>query len=281
MTTRADAVGELIARTGIPVERCSARAGNVRTCYWAAGSGETLVLLHGGGAGAATWHPLIPALSAYFRVIVPDIVGFGESDKPSAPYDRPFFSQWLWDFLCALGLNRSHLAGLSMGGPIAVQFCLDHAERVDRLVLIDSAGLGKEMPAGAFLGLMWLNSLPSPAAGRFMNRYLVHCPDRIHPAWADYAVEVCRKPGGTRVFWQGRGAAVTPIPADQLRSIAQPTLIVWGEKERFYPLAHAEMAAKIIPNAQLCVIPGAGHIPFFDQPQAAGEAVIRFLSTAQ
>lgn len=261
----------------MPVEQGNVSAGSIKTAYIAAGNGQPVVLLHGSAAGGITWYGVIGPLSHHWRVIAPDVVGYGESDKPSAAYDRPYFATWLRAFLDVLDLPKVSLIGSSQGGAIALQFALENPERVDRLVLADSAGLGKETSLGGVLGLMWGNTLPSKVSGWWISRYLVHDPRRIDAAYAEYKLEVCRMPGGKRVFWQGRGKAVAPIPAEQLRQITHRTLIIWGEEERFFPLSQAEAAQRVMPNAQLRVIPKAGHITFFDQPEAFCDLIIRFL----
>jgi len=267
----------LIRRIGTPVEQGNVSAGAIKTAYLAAGNGQPVVLLHGSSAGGITWYGVIGPLSHHWRVIAPDVVGYGGSDKPSAAYDRPYFAAWLRAFLDALNLPKVSLIGLSQGGAIALQFTLENPERVDRLVLADSAGLGKEASLGGFLGLLCGNTFPSKVAGWWFNRYLVHYPRSIDAAWAEYKREVSRMPGGKRPFWQGRGKAVAPVPVEQLRQVTHRTLIIWGEEERFLPLSQAEAAQRVMPNAQLRVIPQAGHITFFDQPEAFCDLVIRFL----
>jgi 2-hydroxymuconate-semialdehyde hydrolase len=274
---RSAALESLTKRIGVPVEKGNISTGAIKTAYIAAGNGQPLVLLHGAMAGGITWYRVISPLSHHWRVIAPDVVGYGESDKPSAPYDRPYFAAWLREFLDALALSKVSLVGSSQGGTIALEFAFENPERVDRLVLADSAGLGKEISLGGVLGLMWGNTFPSKVVGWWFNRYLVDDPRSIDAAWAEYKLEVCRMPGGKRVFWQGRGKAVTPIPVDQLRQVIHPTLIIWGEEERFFPLSQAEAAQRVMPNAQLRVIPKAGHITFFDQPEAFYDLIIRFL----
>jgi len=274
---RLAALESLTKRIGVPVEKGNISAGAIKTAYIAAGNGQPVVLIHGAVAGGITWYGVIGPLSHHWRVIVPDVVGYGESDKPSAAYDRPYFAAWLRAFLDALDLPKVSLVGSSQGGAIALQFALENPDRVDRLVLADSAGLGKEISLGGILGLMWGNTIPSKVAGWWFNRYLVYDPRSIDAVWAEYKLEVCRMPGGKRVFWQGRGKAVAPIPVEQLRQVIHPTLIIWGKEERFFPLSQAEAAQRVLPRAQLRVIPKAGHIAFFDQPEAFCDLIIRFL----
>lgn len=274
---RVTALQNLIQRIGVPVEQKSISAGKIKTNYIAAGTGRPVILLHGAGAGGITWSPVIKPLSAHFHVIVPDIVGYGESDKPSASYDRPFFSTWLKDFCDALGLDKLSMIGNSQGGAIALQFVLDNPNRVERLVLVDSGGLGKEMPQGAFIGLIWMNTFPGKGAAKLLGQYLMHDSHEADPVWDEYLLGVAKMPGGNRVFWQGKGKAVSAIPEEQLRRIEQPTLIIWGKDDRFFPLAHAEFAQRTIPKAQLHIITNAAHLPFLDQPQEFSTTVIKFL----
>jgi 2-hydroxymuconate-semialdehyde hydrolase len=271
------ALTSLVEKIGVPIEQNTISVGTIKTSYITTGQGQPVVLVHGAIAGAITWYPIIRSLSNHFTVIAPDIVGYGESDKPSAPYDRPYFTAWLKTFLDALNIQQTHLVGLSQGGPIVIRFTLDNPERVDKLVLVDSAGLGKEIPPGALLGLMWLNTFPSKAAAWWLNRYLVHNKKNTNNAHDEYMIGVCRMPGGKRPFWQGRGKVISPIPPEQLAKITNRTLIISGNKEKFFPVAHSEAASKVMPNAQLKVIPEAAHIPFFEQAENFSDALLQFL----
>lgn len=267
----------LISKIEVPVEQGEVTAGSVKTTYLAAGSGMPVVCIHGAAAGAVTYYKSIAALAQHFRVIVPDVVGYGESDKPKAAYDRPYFAAWLCEFFIALGIQKAHLVGNSQGGAIGLQFALENPGKVEKLVLVDSGALGKGMPAGAFISMFLLNNFPSAVAGRMMARYLVYKPENNDPDYAAYALQVAKKPGGNNVFMQGRGAAVSPMAEDELRRIEQQTLIIWGEQDNFFPIAYGEAAAKTMPHATLHRIKEAGHLPFLDQPTAFNDALIQFL----
>ena len=278
---RIAALQSLIGRTGVPIERASIAAGTVKTGYLAAGSGQPVLLLHGDGAGAIVWYSVIGSLSSHFRVIAPDIVGYGESEKPSAQYDRPFFCAWLGYLLGALRLHKTALVGNSLGGAIALQFTVEHPEQVSKLALVDSSGLGelRRVPPGVFLATLFYNVFPSRWASLWLSRYALLNPQSVDKAMAQYSREVKKMPGGTRAFWQGRGRANTRIPADQLGQIRQETLIVWGKEDRYFPASQAESAAKAISHARLHIIPDAGHVPFLDQPEAFNDVLVRFLRT--
>ena len=278
----------LISRIGVPTEQRSVDAETVKTSYLAAGSGKPVLLLHGAGNGAIQWYTVIGPLSAHFQTVAPDVVGYGESDKPSAPYDRPFFSAWLRSLVDALGLEKVSLVGTSQGGAIALQFTLDNPEKVDRLVLVNSAGLGKasqEVPWNVKLRMMWQNLFPSPVSSRwFLEHYALFDSGKIDQAMIEleeYGREVLRMPGGRRAFWQGQGRAVKPIPMEQLGRILHPTLLIWGEEDRTFPLSSARAAAEIILNAQLQVISKAAHTCFLERPAEFNATLVRFLMERQ
>ena len=267
----------LINKIGLPIEQSEVAVGSVKTAYLSAGGGHPVVCLHGAGAGAVTWYPSLGAIAENFHVIAPDIVGYGESDKPSAAYDRPYFSAWLRDFLSALGITKAHIVGLSQGGAIGLQFALDSPEMVEKLVLVDSGALGAQPSFWPFVGMLWMNSIPSSGANRFISRYLLFKPENRDPNHGHYSIEVLKRPGGKNAITQGRGAAVSAISQEALSQIQSQTLIIWGEDDRFFPIEHGEAAARIIPNAKLHRVKNAGHLPLMDQPDAFNEALIEFL----
>lgn len=126
----------------MPVARKTVSSGTINTACLEAGSGDPVLLLHGVSAAGITWYPVIGSLSEYFRVIAPDIVGYGESDKPAADCDAPYYCAWLTAFLGTVGVQKAHVIGHSNGGAISLRFALDSPARVQSLVLADSAGLG-------------------------------------------------------------------------------------------------------------------------------------------
>jgi 2-hydroxymuconate-semialdehyde hydrolase len=268
---------EIINRIEVPVEQREVTAESVKTAYLSAGSGPPVVCLHGAGAGAVTWYPSISALAEHFHVIAPDIVGYGESDKPNAAYDRPYFASWLRDFFLALEIPKAHVIGLSLGGAISLQFSFENPEMVEKLVLVDSCALGAQTPFGALFGFFWLYTFPSVAANRYNSRYLVAKLENIDPNFGPYSLQVVKKPGGKNVFWQGMGAAVSAMSEEELRQIQHQTLIIWGEDDNFLSIASGEAAAQIMPNAKLHRIQDAGHIPFMDQPEVFNDILLQFL----
>lgn len=269
---------KIISGMGIPVEEKVVKAENIKTNYLTAGEGKTVLLLHGNNAsGSVIWYPVIKSLSSYSKVIAPDIVGYGESDKPLASYDRAYFVTWLKNFLDSLNLETVSIIGSSQGGSIALQFTHDYPERVDKLVLAGSGSLGQGIPLGALLGFIWSNTLPSSFSGKWLNRFLVHDTKKIDKTWSKYLRKVQRTSRSKIAFWLGAGKAIKPIPEEQLIKIKHKTLILWGKEEKLFPVSHAENAHRMMPNSQLHLIKDAGHITFLDQPDIFNDAVKQFL----
>ena len=279
MSYRQTLIDLIKAPSAVPVEQLDITVGTVKTAYLQAGNGPAVICLHGAGAGAVTWYPSLGALAEKYRVIVPDIIGYGESDKPDGAYDRPFFAAWLRDFMQALGIARAHIVGLSQGGAIALQLALENPELVDKLVLVDSAALGAQPSLLSFISMLWMNLLPSDAASRFQSRFLLNDTAKRAPAHRHYSVEVLKKLGGKQAFSQGRGAAVAPMAEAELQCIDHQTLIVWGEDDNFFPMSHGQAAAEKMPNASFQSVPGAGHLPLMDQPEIFNQALLKFLAS--
>lgn len=267
----------LIDKIETSVTQSYVMAGSIKTACLSSGSGQPLIFLHGAGAGAVTWYPSIGAMSKHFHVIAPDIVGYGESDKPEASYDRAYFSKWLKDFLLAVNIPKAHVVGLSQGGAIALQFVLDNPEMVDKLVLVDAGALGAQPSFASFLGMLWLNSFPSSLANRFYSRFILFNTDNRDSNHAHYSVEIIKRKGGKNAFRQGRGAAVSAISENSLRQIVKDTLIIWGENDQLFSIEHGEAAAKVMPNARLSRIQNAGHLPLMDQPEVFNNTLLGFL----
>ncbi len=261
------------------VEQREVTVGTIKTTYLLSGNGELVIFLHGAGAGAVTWYPSINTISKNFQVVAPDIVGYGESDKPDAPYNRPYFSKWLKDFLIELKISKAHIVGLSQGGAIALQFAIDNPEMVNKLVLVDSAGLGAKVSFWPLIGTLWMNSFPSSMANRFNSRYILHKPINRDPNHSSYSIAVLKYKGGKNAFRQGRGTAVSKIPEELLKQIENETLIIWGKDDKLFPVEYSGAAAKIIPNARLHVIQNAGHLPLMDQPEIFNKILDDFLKS--
>ena len=270
---------KLITAGGLTVEQKTVIAGNIKTFYLSAGTGEPLILLHGAGGGAVLWGPIIDLLSRHFHVIAPDVVGYGETDKPDAPYDKKFFSTWFCKFCDSLNIEKINLLGNSQGGAIAMQFILDNPDRVKKLILVGSAGLGGwGLSPGAMFNMAAANIFPTKRTVQKIVKYLVHNTDNFPgDDGIAYLLEVIRSSGGKLPFVNGKGRAVAPFSSDKLRQITNPALIIWGAKDRILPVSHGKKGHKKMPGAQLRIIPDAGHTPFIDLPEEFKDIVLHFI----
>ncbi|HUT44378.1 MAG TPA: alpha/beta hydrolase [Desulfobacterales bacterium] len=269
----------LINSGGFTVEQKTVIAGNINTFYLSAGTGEPLVLLHGAGGGAVLWGPILDLLSKHFHVIAPDVVGYGESDKPDAPYDKVFFSTWFRSFCDSLNMGKINLLGNSQGGAIAMQFTLDNPDRVKKLILVGSAGLGAwGISPGAMFKMAAANIFPTKRTVQKIAKYLVHKTDNFPgDDGIAYLLEVIRSSGGKLPFVNGKGRAVAPFSSDKLRQITNPALIIWGAEDRILPVSHGKKGHEKMPNAKLRIIPDAGHTPFIDLPEEFKDIILHFI----
>jgi pimeloyl-ACP methyl ester carboxylesterase len=260
--------------------------------YRTEGSGPLVVLLHGIAASSATWERVIPRLSPFHRVIAPDLLGHGKSAKPRGDYSLGAYANLLRDLLEALGEQRATIVGHSLGGGIAMQFAYQYPERCERLVLVSSGGLGREVHAilraaalpGAELVLPWLSVAASRSIGTLV-RALGHFGFRES---ADLA-EACRgflsleEPQARRVFLHTVRGIIDPggqrVSATDKLYLAEgvPTLIVWGEKDPLIPASHAHRAHETIAGSRLEIFPGAGHYPYLDDPERFATILLDFI----
>ena len=274
----------LLATAGVEVERGEAPGpGGARLHYLTCGEGEPLVLLHGRGGAAAEFTPILAPLAAQRRVIALDLPGWGLSGKPAftGRTARDALRVWMDGALALLdhlGLERVDLLGHSMGGFTALGLALEHPERVRRLLLADSGGLGREIAFDVRL-FFWLGpERLYPRLGRdFMARIMAQDTPRTpkRPIARDEAFEFAWQvgtqreviPSGARAFnaWVNLFGVQLDL-LDRLRTLEPPTLLLWGERDRVTPYAHALHARKFMRQARLVVFTRCGHSPFAERP---------------
>lgn len=260
-------------------------AGGIRTHYLEAGEGEPLVLVHGGGAGAdswGNWKDCIPRFAEHFRVIAPDMVGFGRTDKPSPEgyvYDQPGRNRHMADFLKAMDLARVAYVGNSMGGATGIGVATDAPELIGRLVLMGSAGL--PIP-------------PKPS------------PDLLHNLKYDFTIEGMRRviggltapgyrPSDEMVKYRydlvdapEARAALAAIngetrkgtlnyPEEVVAAIVQPVLVVNGKQDGVSILPRAYRFLELIENSWGYIVPHCGHWAMIEATEDFCSAVMRFL----
>lgn len=258
----------IISKHSNSVHQLTLDAGSINTFYLHSGKGRAVIFLHGAGGGGLVWLPLLHVVAREFEVFIPDMPGYGESDKPQAAYDKVFFSRWLFDFFNAAGIKSASIVANSMGGAVALQFTMDHPQMVEKLVLAGSCGFGLEgMSKKAFFHMMLSNIFPSPKTIKGLLNYLFYNKNLL-PGMDQqaYFLEVIKSPGGKQAFARGKGKAVQAFPHKSLQKIKQPVLLIWGSHDRIVPVINAEKGGLLLADSRLEIIDGTGHVPFVEKP---------------
>jgi len=266
-----------------------------RVSYRTAGSGPALLLLHGIASSSETWERGAALLCERFTVIAPDLLGHGGSATPRGDYSLGAHASGARDVANALGQERVTVVGHSLGGGIAMQFAYQFPERTERLVLVSSGGLGREVHAllraaalpGADYVLPALTSRPLVGIGRGIGGLLGRVG--LEPG-GDLGVLArgfasLDNPGSRQAFLHTVRAVIEPggqrvSAGDRLALAATlPTLIVWGERDSIIPAAHGAAARAAMPGSRFEVFPGAGHMPHDDDPGRFAELLTDFYET--
>ena len=241
-------------------------AGGIETSYLEAGAGEPVVMLHGSGPGVsalANWQHNIGALSQRFRILAPDIVGFGATERPrDIVYSLRTWTDHVWAFLDAHDIQKAAIVGNSLGGRIALQMATDRPDRISRMVLMGSPGVGMTLTEG----LQALRAYePSHDAMRALLRnYFAVDPTlitdelvaiRYQASVADGAFEAYRA-----MFFDPRHkGSELAITEDEVRAITTPSLLVHGREDKVVPLSVSVTMLGLLPNADLHVFSHCGH----------------------
>lgn len=266
--------------------------GGVRTRVLEAGSGPALLILHGTGGHAETYQRNIGPLSKNFRVIVPDMIGHGFTDRPDLDYTLDDFADHLFGLLDVLGEQRAHLSGESLGGCVAAWMTLSRPDRVDRLVLNtgildrpDEAGLvqladleerTKKLADDLSIGVVrrrleWLVLDPES-----MTEEMVRIRHRIYsqPGMIDSVVRAMHAVlSMNRGIYQGRDY----LDRTLLAGIRVPTLVLWSDHNPGKPFEVIKPAIDLIPDVEVHVIRDAAHWPQFEQADEVNARMLDFL----
>lgn len=276
------------------VHRSSVSVGPNRISYLEAGepTAPPIVLVHGLLSDSGTWaENLAPLAARGLRPIALDLLGHGRSDAPRGSYRLDDFARLLDGFLDALGLTAATICGHSLGGAIAVHFGYHYPHRLDRLILVSSGGLGREVsPALRMLALPGAEALTGAVMGRrsvqrILRSSRVHRLFRVTPQ----RLVNLRRIGGS-LFAANRRAAFfhslrgVIAPSGQRGSFLEmrylaaqvPTLLVWAERDVIIPVTHARITHAHLPGSELVVFPGGGHEPHRRNPEDFADSVAKF-----
>ena len=264
-----------------------------RRAYRMAGEGPTLLLLHGLGCDSTTWLPVMGRLAERFRVIAPDFLGHGESDKPRGDYSLGGYANAMRDLLTYLEVDRVTVVGHSLGGGVAMQFAYQYPERTERICLVAPGGLGTDVSPlirlltvpGAGLALGALTAPPLRGAVKASLRLLSRSRLPYTHDLAEVAgVYTALGDPGNRaavravtshvVDW--RGQRITMSDRAYLAEVV-PLCVVWGEKDTVIPALHAAAVRQRSSTAVVHLFPGSGHFPHKDQPELFADVLTAFV----
>jgi pimeloyl-ACP methyl ester carboxylesterase len=254
-----------------------------RRAFVRAGSGPALLLIHGIGDSSETWRQLIPALARSHTVIAPDLLGHGCSDKPRADYSVAAYANAMRDLLSVLDVERATVVGHSLGGGVAMQFAYQYPDRCERLVLVSSGGVCREVHPLLRMAAAPNADLLLPLLGMPLTQHALRLTMRILKAVdsdmgrdADDWMRVCQAlPNVTarsafvrtlRAVVDWRGQVVTMLDRCYLTR-GMPTLLMWGARDPVIPFEHARIAHAAMPGSRLEVFETAGHLPHRSDPK--------------
>ncbi len=267
--------------------------------YREAGAGEdkpVILLIHGMAGSSRTWRELIPRLESRFHLIAPDLPGHGESSLDFDDYSLGAMASALRDLLVAKNITRCTVVGQSLGGGVALQFVYQYPEYCQRIALIGSGGLGKEVNwilrllavPGAEL-LLTASAAPFlVAAGDKARRFLSGKGLRavaLEEPWAAY--QSLGRPGQRRTFFKtlravvdGRGQAVSAT--NRLHLAGQlPFQLIWGDRDPIIPVSHGHATHEAIPGSRLTIVEGTGHYPHVEDPAAVEQILSDFMESTE
>ncbi|HUO37142.1 MAG TPA: alpha/beta hydrolase [Mycobacterium sp.] len=264
-----------------------------------AGSGPAILLIHGIGDNSTTWDTVQSKLAQRFTVIAPDLLGHGKSDKPRADYSVAAYANGMRDLLAVLDIDRVTLVGHSLGGGVTMQFAYQYPQLVERIVLVGTGGVTKDVNFALRLASLPMGSealalLRLPGAvtllqlvGRIIGtalgstRFARDLPDMLR------VLAELPEPTASAAFsrtlravvdW--RGQVVTMLDRCYLTE-SVPVLLVWGDQDSVIPVSHARMAHAAMPGSQLEIFHRSGHFPFHDDPDRFVEVLERFIDATE
>jgi pimeloyl-ACP methyl ester carboxylesterase len=268
-----------------------------RVGFRMAGEGPVIVLIHGITSRSDCWLEVMQTLARNHTVVAPDLLGHGRSAKPRGDYSLGAYASGGRDLLGALGFEHGTVVGHSLGGGIALQFAYQFPEYCDRLVLVSSGGLGREVHPllraatlpGSEIVLALLTHRRIVRAGAAVGAFVERLGLKIGPDIAEFArgygslndaetraaflhtVRNVIDHGGQRVSARDRLYLAEDMP----------TLIVWGDDDPIIPVEHGREAQELMPGSRLVEIPGSGHWPMLDDPSGLADVIADFVDTTE
>jgi pimeloyl-ACP methyl ester carboxylesterase len=252
------------------------KVGKLDISYLTGGEGEPIVILHGGGEGARAWAQSAAELARYYRVYVPDLPGYGDSQSMGDSFELAELVTFVEDFSSSLGLERFHLFGHSIGGSIALEYALEYPHRLGRLVLVSSFGLGNRIALWIRILSAWPFIRSLGRAVQALFRWVRRVGGQLYrPAAFINPLPPIKMDMGRYIHsLKGQEGFLS----SRLTRLEVPTLLVWGARDSIISVHNAYAAARLIPDCQLQVFEECGHSVYKQNISGFSEVVFRFLS---
>ena len=287
-----------LAQTPVPkVEEREIRLHGHRVSYQIAGDGPVVGLIHGITESADVWREVMPRLARHYTVIAGDLLGHGRSAKPRGDYSLGAYAAGLRDLLGALGFERGTVVGRSLGGGIAMQFAYQFPEYTERMVLVSSGGLGREvhplLRAATLPGSELVMPLIAPgwavSAGEAVGRALARVGIGVGAGFTEMARGYASLNDGKarEAFRHTLRGVIDPggqrVSALDRLYLAEdmPVLLLWGEADPIIPAEHGRRAHELIPHSRYVEFEGSGHWPQLDDPERFADLLIDFIETTE
>ena len=247
-------------------------------------SGIPVVLLHGFGGDKDNWSIYAPHITRNYRLITPDLPGFGENDRSlDRDYDIPSQVHRLNAFLDAMNIPKCHIGGNSMGGYIALQFAMEYPDRVSSLTLFNNAGVvgenKSELAIAAEKGdnSLALNDLSDvDRLMAFISYKPVPMPKNFKKIF--FAEAEAHKDVLDKIFWQIAGSGINHPLNDRLGEVTAPSLIIWGRHDRLIDVSSVSILEEGIKNSEAVILEETGHVPMIEKPKDTASVHLRFLA---
>jgi 2-hydroxy-6-oxonona-2,4-dienedioate hydrolase len=240
-------------------------------------SDNTLVLIHGLGASAERWEYVIPHFQNKYRVIVPDLIGFGYSDKPLVDYTTEFFSEFLKKFLDKLEISKPVIIGSSLGGQITAEYTINNNDSVQKLVLVSPSGVMKHSTP-ALDAYVMAALYPDEQVAKNAFEMMSGASKNINPKIVEGFVKRMQLPNAKMAFMSTLlGLKNSQILTEKLSSINVPTMVIWGELDPVIPVKYADSIVSTIRDCRFYRMDGCGHTPYVESPEAFVKVVKEFL----
>ena len=248
----------------------------IKVVYQTEGRGEPVILLHGNGLSHGMWKYNTGPLSRHFRVVAPDLPGFGDSDKPDAPYGVEYYVAFLASFMDALKIEKATLVGHSFLGVVAATFAVRFPHRVAKLVLADACSvisMDSRYYRAAFKASLWLMARSRRAFSRGML-YDQSAGSRLDSVW------LLPDDRGSRKAFYRNCSEILDINLDYLwllKQVQAPTLVLGGSCDRLVPPAGIRKYGELIRGARTVILEKCAHLPNVERPEEFNAEVLKFL----